>query len=145
MDVWTAPGAAEAVRLLGIRRPDLIVLDLALPDADGSELVRWMRGQIELVGVPLAVYTVRDLTDADREQLQLGPSLHATKSLVEPDEFARRWAMARVAAKTPVDASPKTPVDASPQIPELIRSWSGYLADPQIRRRCRPTSARWRG
>jgi len=88
--VWAAPGATEAVRLLGIRRPDLIVLDLSLPDADGSELVQWMRGQIELVDVPLAVYTVRDLTAADREQLQLGPSLHATKTVVEPDEFVRQ-------------------------------------------------------
>ena len=90
IQVRTAPGATEAVRLLGIRRPDLIVLDLSLPDADGSELVRWMRGQVELVDVPLAVYTVRDLTEADREQLRLGPSLHATKSVVEPDEFVRR-------------------------------------------------------
>jgi PAS domain S-box-containing protein len=106
MNVWTAPGATEAVRLLGIRRPDLIVLDLSLPDADGSELVRWMRGQLELVDVPLAIYTVRDLTDADREQLQLGPSLHATKGVVEPDEFARR-AMALVAATAPLPTAPE--------------------------------------
>jgi PAS domain S-box-containing protein len=89
MHVWTAPNATEAVRLLGIRRPDLIVLDLSLPDADGRELVGWMRGQPELVNVPLAIYTVKDLTEADREQLQLGPSLHATKGVTDPDEFAR--------------------------------------------------------
>ena len=89
MRVWTAPNATEAVRLLGIRRPDLIALDLSLPDAVGGELVGWMRGQPELVNVPLAVYTVKDLTEADREQLQLGPSLHATKGVTEPDEFAR--------------------------------------------------------
>ena len=65
------------------------MLDLSLPDADGSELVGWMRGQPELVNVPLAVYTVKDLNEADREQLQLGPSLHATKGVTEPDEFAR--------------------------------------------------------
>ena len=75
LNVWTAPGATEAVKLLGRRRPDLIVLDLALPDADGSELVRWMRGQPELVDVPLAVYTVRDL---DR------PRSRATAARSEP-------------------------------------------------------------
>jgi len=106
MNVWTAPGATEAVRLLGIRRPDLIVLDLSLPDADGSELVRWMRGQPALVDVPLAVYTVRDLTDADREQLRLGPSLHATKSVVEPDEFVRQ-ALTLVTGKSMLPPAPE--------------------------------------
>ena len=59
-----------------------------------------MRGQVELVDVPLAVYTVRDLSESDREQLQLGPSLHATKGLVEPDELVRR-AMALLAGQAP--------------------------------------------
>lgn len=86
--VWTAPDAADAVELLGRRRPDLIVLDLLLPDADGSELVRWMKQQPELVDVPLAVYTDRDVTDDMRENLRLGPTIHFTKSRLKPNVFA---------------------------------------------------------
>jgi len=39
--------------------------------------------------VPLAVYTDADLTDALRESLQLGPTIHYTKSRLKPEEFAR--------------------------------------------------------
>ena len=81
------------MRLLGERRPELIVLDLILPDADGTELVRWMRKQPELATVPLAVYTEKDLTDELRESLQLGPErpLHQV-ALLKPEELARgRW------------------------------------------------------
>ncbi len=88
LGAWKAADAADAVRLLGLRRPDLIVLDLILPDADGSELVRWMRRQPELRDVPLAVYTDKDLTDEMRGQLQLGPSIHFTKSRTKPEPFA---------------------------------------------------------
>ena len=107
MQVWVASGAAEAVQMLGTRRPDLITLDLSLPDANGSELVRWMRGQPELVDVPLAIYTVHDLTDADRQQLQLGPSLHATKTITSTEEFTR-------AAKQLIGEDQRTLVAAEP-------------------------------
>ncbi len=88
LGVYTATDAAEAVRLLGRGRPDLIVLDLVLPDADGSELVRWMRSQPELVDVPLAVYTDKDLTDEMRAELRLGPTVHFTKSRLQPESFS---------------------------------------------------------
>ncbi len=110
-----------------------------IPDADGSELVRWMRGQPELVGVPLAVYTVRDLTELDREQLQLGPSLHATKSLVEPDEFVSR-AMELVSEREPRArcgrAAGMTPriliVDDEPDIREVARMSLEAVAGWQV-------------
>jgi two-component system, OmpR family, KDP operon response regulator KdpE len=38
-----ATTAAEGVQLAGVRRPDLIVLDLGLPDADGIEVIRQVR------------------------------------------------------------------------------------------------------
>jgi len=92
LGVWKAGDATEAVRLLGRRAPELIVLDLKLPDADGSELVRWMRKQPGLAGVPLAVYTDADITDELREALRLGPTIHFTKSRLKPAEFAH-WAL----------------------------------------------------
>ena len=89
---WTAPGASEAVRLLSRRRPEAIVLDLLLPDGDGRELVAWMRTQPGLADVPLAVYTVSDLDDADRERLRLGPTHHFVKGATSPEEVAARVA-----------------------------------------------------
>ncbi len=115
LGVWKAGDATEAVRLLGKRRPELIVLDLILPDAEGSELVRWMRKQPGLTNVPLAVYTDADLTDELRERLQLGPAIHFTKSRLKPEEFAQRAielvrnADAAVAAAAQPNPEPQEP------------------------------------
>ncbi len=103
--VHAATDAAEAVRLLGRRRPDLIVLDLVLPDAEGSELVRWMRSQPELVDVPLAVYTDKDLTDEMRAELRLGPTIHFTKSRLQPESFSEA-ALALVHERPPAAPEP---------------------------------------
>ena len=122
LGVWRAADAVEAVRLLNRRRPDLIVLDLVLPDADGGDLVRWMRKQPVLADVPLAVYTEKDLTDEMRENLRLGPSIHFTKSRMKPDEFAKR-ALDLVSpeqsasARSATTAARSTPTRASPSAP----------------------------
>ena len=41
--VVTASDGSEALRIFGDIRPDLVVLDLLLPDTDGFELLRQMR------------------------------------------------------------------------------------------------------
>jgi PAS domain S-box-containing protein len=92
LHAWTAPGASEAVRLLSKRRPDAIVLDLVLPDGDGAELVAWMRTQPGLADVPLAVFTVKDLEEAERERLRLGPTHHFVKGATTPEEVAAQIA-----------------------------------------------------
>jgi PAS domain S-box-containing protein len=90
VSVWRAGGASDAVDLLTRRRPDLITLDLVLPEGDGAELVRWMNYHPELADVPLAVYTERDITEEDRRDLRLGPTILQTKSRLKPSEFANR-------------------------------------------------------
>lgn len=42
-DVALVPGAASALQALTLRRPSLIVLELALPDADGYALIQRLR------------------------------------------------------------------------------------------------------
>jgi CheY-like chemotaxis protein len=52
-EVLEAATAAEAVRQMLVRRPDLLVTDLSLPDVDGFELVTRMRAQPALADVPV--------------------------------------------------------------------------------------------
>ena len=67
--------------------PDLLVLDLALPEKDGFAVVDWLRQHNQLCRVPLVIYTAKDLDDTERQQLRLGHTLFLTKGRVSPEEF----------------------------------------------------------
>jgi CheY-like chemotaxis protein len=67
--------------------PDMIVLDLGLPDMDGSAVVHALREDNTLRSVPLVVYTVRELNEQQRDNLRLGETLFFTKSRIPPDQF----------------------------------------------------------
>jgi len=71
-------------------RPDMIVLDLGLPDMDGSAVVQDLREDNTLRLVPLVVYTVRELNEQQRENLRLGETLFFTKSRIPPDQFEEK-------------------------------------------------------
>src|SRR6266571_2098910 len=49
----------EAVRLAREVHPDLITLDLALPDIDGTEVLRQLNADAELAHVPVIIVTAR--------------------------------------------------------------------------------------
>ena len=55
-DVVEADSGAEGLRLVGARRPDLIVLDLGLPDVDGQEVIEAIRA---VSAAPIIVLSVR--------------------------------------------------------------------------------------
>jgi CheY-like chemotaxis protein len=64
-------------------RPDLMILDLRLPDGDGFSLVDWLRSQPELKALPLVVYSGREVSPDEREKLRLGPTKFLTKARVQ--------------------------------------------------------------
>ena len=67
-------------------RPDLLILDLTLPDGDGFSLVDWLRQQPELKTLPLVVYSGREVSEGERTKLRLGPTQFLTKAKVQPQE-----------------------------------------------------------
>jgi signal transduction histidine kinase/DNA-binding response OmpR family regulator len=76
----------RAMALCRDRRPDLIILDLTLPDGDGFSLVEWLRGRPELRSLPLIVYSGREVSGDERAKLRLGPTTFLTKAKVKtPD------------------------------------------------------------
>lgn len=70
--------------------PDLLVLDLALPESNGFAVVDWLRQHNQLCRVPLVIYTAKDLDDAERQRLRLGQTLFLTKGRIAPDEFEKQ-------------------------------------------------------
>jgi len=79
-EVDRAATGREALAAVDRRRPDLIVLDVMLPDLDGFEVARRLR-QSEGAGthVPIIFLTARDATADKVEGLRLGSDDYVTK------------------------------------------------------------------
>ena len=67
--------------------PDLLILDVALPDGDGFSLVDWLRRQPGLQTLPLVVYSNREISDAEMAKLRLGPTHFFNKAKVKPRQI----------------------------------------------------------
>ncbi len=67
-------------------KPDLLILDLTLPDGDGFSLVDWLRQQPDMRSLPLVVYSGREVSDTEMSKLRLGPTQFLTKAKVQPHE-----------------------------------------------------------
>lgn len=52
------------------RRPDLIILDLLMPETSGFDVVRELRLLPECREIPILIFTVKDLTPDERERLR---------------------------------------------------------------------------
>lgn len=69
------------------KTPGLIVLDVHLRDLDGFGVVSRLREDPRRRDVPLLVYSTRELTTAERNRLQLGPTRFLKKSRANDAEF----------------------------------------------------------
>jgi signal transduction histidine kinase/CheY-like chemotaxis protein len=70
--------------------PDLLILDVMLPDGDGFSLVDWLRRQPGLHALPLVVYSSREISQAEMARLRLGPTHFFDKAKVKPREVEER-------------------------------------------------------
>ena len=73
LSTWSG---AEAISLAREAAPDLLVLDLGLPDVTGQEVVREIRA---FSTVPILILTARDDTDERIRCLELGADDYVTK------------------------------------------------------------------
>ena len=90
--VLTAYDGIEALRLARESSPDLIVLDLMLPDIDGLDVCRVLRNESD---VPIIMLTART-TDQDKlTGLGLGADDYVTKPFSPKVLVARIWAVLR--------------------------------------------------
>ncbi len=57
--VMTAPGGKEALDVLKETRPDLIVLDIMMPEIDGFQVLEHIKGDPEIKNVPVIMLTAK--------------------------------------------------------------------------------------
>jgi two-component system, OmpR family, response regulator len=95
-DVTAATNGAEAVANAREFKPDLLVLDVMLPDLDGFEVMRRLRETG--VRTPVVFLTARDATDDKIRGLTLGGDDYVTKPFSLEELTARIRAVLRRSA-----------------------------------------------
>ncbi len=90
--VQDAESGADGIRNATMRPPDLIILDLALPDIDGSEVLSRLRSWSN---VPVIVLSVRSSEDEKVKLLQLGADDYVVKPFGMAELLARSHAAIR--------------------------------------------------
>jgi signal transduction histidine kinase/CheY-like chemotaxis protein len=68
-NVISASGGAEAIDLARSRKPDLVLLDLMMPEVSGFDVVEALRSDPATRQMPIMVLTAKDLTSADKRHL----------------------------------------------------------------------------
>jgi two-component system KDP operon response regulator KdpE len=100
-DVDAAPDGRTALDLAARRRPDVIVLDLGLPDMEGAEVIKGLRGW---TSVPIIVLSARHASEEKVETLDVGADDYVTKPFGMDELLARLRAAVRRAAPAEEDA-----------------------------------------
>lgn len=75
----------EAVEGLGGDIPDLVLLDISLPEMDGTEVLAWIRDQDELKHIPVIALTAHAMAGDRDKYLAAGFNDYVTKPIVDED------------------------------------------------------------
>jgi signal transduction histidine kinase/DNA-binding response OmpR family regulator len=87
--VSEAATGTDALRQVRAEPPDLICLDLMMPDLDGFEVLRALKSDPATRGIPVVVVTSKPLTAEDREMLRsFGTSIVAKDAVLRENAFA---------------------------------------------------------
>jgi two-component system KDP operon response regulator KdpE len=100
-EVFTAGTGTEALATAAAHPPDLVILDLGLPDMDGTEVIRGLRGW---TAAPIVILSGRTDSADKVDALDAGADDYLTKPFGVDELMARMRAVARRAA--PVDEQP---------------------------------------
>lgn len=128
-EVDAAPDGTTALRLAAERRPDVVVLDLGLPDMDGIDVIKALRGWTR---VPLVVLSARRTTHEKVEAFEAGADDYLTK----PFDMAELLARLRAAVRrnTSDGAGGVLPADEPPSLTVATEDFTVDLAAKKVRR-----------
>ena len=103
--VQEAANGREALACLQAAKPDLILLDLMMPEMDGFAVVAALQKQEDWRDIPVIVITSLDLDAKDRERLNSGVQSVLVKDTFHPADLIDR--VRRLVRRTPDDRNGK--------------------------------------
>ena len=98
LDVSTANNGLEALEQVRLHKPDLILLDLMMPDMDGIEVCERLQASSETRSIPVIFVTARTTKENKLEGLAVGAVDYITKPIDLDETVARVQTQLRFAA-----------------------------------------------
>lgn len=114
--VLVARSGIEALQLVWEHKPDLIVLDLMLPEIDGWEVCRHLRKHETTAKIPIIMLTARISEDDKVQGLKLGGDDYVTKPFSPRELAARIEAQLRRHQPTGQEETETTAIIAGPVV-----------------------------
>ncbi len=117
--VMEASNGREALEQVARQRPELILLDLMMPEVDGFDFLRNLHANPDWHGIPVVVLTAKDVTAEDRALLQ-----GQAQRIIQKGTTTMRDLMAevrKVAASTTHRISAMSAPDEKSELPEAGR------------------------
>ena len=94
-EVDVAATGQEAIKKASSSNVELILLDLILPDLEGFEVCRYLKGEKATLHIPVIIVSARYLFEDKVEGLHLGADDYVTKPFENEELFARMEAVMR--------------------------------------------------
>jgi HAMP domain-containing protein/CheY-like chemotaxis protein/signal transduction histidine kinase len=131
--ITTASSGSEALERLGEHNYDCMVLDLRLPDMSGFELLDRMQVDTEYSHLPVVVFTGRDLSDSEQNELRRKAKSIVLKGVQSPERLLDETALFlhRVIADLP--ESKQKMIEALHQSDEPLLNRKVLVVDDDIR------------
>ena len=118
--VLQASGGGEALSILDDSLPDLVLLDIMMPDMDGFSVLTRIRGQFSTHNLPVILLTARGETQQKVRGLQAGANDYLVKPFV-PDELMLRVRNMLQLSRNQRDANPLTGLPGNRAIDKELR------------------------
>jgi adenylate cyclase len=94
--VDTAGNGTDALRSVGNAMPDLVLLDIIMPDMSGYDVCRAIRARPDCQGLPVVLVTSLNASDERIKGLDAGADDFITKPIHQPELLARVRSLLRI-------------------------------------------------
>lgn len=71
--------STPAIPMISQEKPDVIILDIMMPDISGLEVLRYMRRESDLASIPVIVVSAKSMPGDIKTGLEAGASIYLTK------------------------------------------------------------------
>ncbi|HML26766.1 MAG TPA: response regulator, partial [Methanomethylovorans sp.] len=68
-DTFIAYGGKEAIDVALEKQPDIVILDLMMPDISGFDVIKILKSKPETIDIPIIICTAKDLDSSDTSSL----------------------------------------------------------------------------
>ena len=71
--------STPAISMIAEEVPDVVILDIMMPEVSGLEILRYMRRELQLKNIPVIVVSARSMPSDIKEGIEAGATLYLTK------------------------------------------------------------------